>query len=265
MASEPDKDPFDHGPGIADPVDSYRMPLLEHLAELRIRLMWGGGAFIVGTLACLAFVQDIWLFLVGPMNEALVETGRGTMAMTEPLEGFLTYLKVAALSGFLVSSPFISYQAWKFVAPGLYPKEQKFILPLVFSSTLLFFLGAGFAYQVIFTFAFPQFLTLTTEDIEAVLSIKSYLSMVVKLLMAFGLSFQLPVVVYFLARAGIIHHRDMINGFRYSIVAIFVVAAMLTPPDPVSQMLMAGPLLLLYGVGIIIARIFSTKEIVKEE
>lgn len=258
-------DPFDHGPGIADPVESYRMPLLEHLAELRTRLMWAGGAFIVGTLACLAFVQDIWLFLVAPMNDALVETGRGTMAMTEPLEGFITYLKVAGLAGVTVSSPVISYHTWKFVAPGLYPKEQKFILPLVFSSTSLFLAGASFAYLVIFKYAFPYFLVLTTEDVQAVLSIQSYLKMVVRLLLAFGFSFQLPVVVYFLARAGFIHHRDMITGFRYSLVGIFVVAAMLTPPDPASQMLMAGPLILLYGVGIIVAKIFSTKPLTPED
>ena len=197
-------DPFDHGEEFKDPVEAYRMPLMEHLIELRSRLMWSGGAFILGTLACLAYVQDLWLFLVAPMNEALIETGRGTMAMSEPLEGVMTYLKVAGLAGVTVSSPVIFYHVWKFVAPGLYPKEQRFILPLVFSSTSLFFLGAAFSYTVIFKYAFPYFLVMTTEDVQAVLSIQSYLKMVVKMLLAFGFSFQLPVVVYFLARAGLI-------------------------------------------------------------
>lgn len=261
VATRNTDDPFDHGKEFKDPVESYRMPLLEHLAELRVRLMWAGGAAIVGCLVSFAFVQDIWDFLVAPMNNALLETERGTMAMTEPLEGFMTYLKVAGLAGVTLTSPIIFWHGWKFVAPGLYPKEQRFILPLVVSSTALFLGGAAFAYYVIFYYAFPYFLVLTTDDVEAVLSIHSYLKMVIRMLLAMGFCFQLPVIVYFLARGGLVHHRDMIKGFRYSVVGIFVIAAMLTPPDPASQALMAGPLLVLYGVGIIVAWIFSTKEL----
>jgi sec-independent protein translocase protein TatC len=245
-----------------NPVEEYRMPLIEHLRELRTRLMRVIGFGLAGCLACFAFAHPIWNALVGPMNEALVQTGRGTMAITEPLEGFITYLKVAGLAGVAVASPAIFHQIWSFVAPGLYPKEKKAVLPLASASTVLFLGGAAFGYFVIFDFAFPFFLEVTEEldpNIEAVLSIGSYLSLATKLLVAFGLSFQLPVVCYFLARVGLVDHTDMIKGFRYAVVGIFVTSAFITPPDVLSQMLMAGPLILLYGVGTVLAYFFSTK------
>lgn len=244
-----------------DPVEAYRMPLMEHLHELRSRLIWALGTTIVTVLACMSLADHIWAFIVAPMNQALQETGRGTMAMTDPLEGFMTYLKVAALAGVALASPMIFYQIWKFVAPGLYPKEQKAIVPLVISSTVLFLLGVAFGYFVIFQYAFPYFLQITTEDVEAVLSINSYLDMASKLLFAFGICFQMPVVVWFLSRIGLINHRDMIKGFRYSVVGIFVVAAILTPPDVMSQTLMAMPLLVLYGLSIFVAYFVSTKPV----
>jgi len=245
-----------------DPVDDYRMPLLEHLRELRTRLMRIIAFALAGCLLCFAFAQPIWDALVGPMNNALVETGRGTMAITEPLEGFITYLKVAGLAGVALTSPAIFYQIWSFIAPGLYPKEKKAVMPLVIASTGLFLGGAAFGYFVIFDFAFPFFLEITAEldpDVEAVLSISSYLSLATKLLIAFGLSFQLPVVCYFLARIGLVDHMDLIKGFRYAVVGMFVVSAFITPPDVLSQLLMAGPLIVLYGVGTVLAYFFSTK------
>jgi len=239
--------------------DEMRMPLLEHLRELRHRLVVSLAATLIGVLLCFTWVEPIWNFLVDPMNDAIEELGRGTMAINEPLEGFMTYLKVAGLAGVLCASPVIFYQAWKFMAPGLYPKEKKTVVPLVICSTLLFFAGAGFGYSVIFRFMFPFFLEVTTADIEPVLSISSYLGIATKLLLAFGFCFQLPVVIFFLSRIGLIHHRDMISGFKYAVVGIFVVASLITPPDLLSQFLMAGPLIILYGFGIIVSRIFSTK------
>lgn len=246
-------------PGVDDPVESYRMPLLDHLKELRDRLIRSLAAALVACIVCLIFVDRIWAFLVDPMNQALVESGRGTMAMTTALEGFVVMLKVAGVAGLLLASPVIFYQVWKFVAPGLYEHEKKPVLPLVFASTVLFVGGAAFGYFVIFEYAFPYFLEFASEDVQAVLSIDAYLGMATKLLVAFGLTFQLPVIVFFLARIGLIDAGDMIRGFKYSIVGIFVIAAMITPPDVISQLLMAGPLIVLYGVGIGIAWIFSTK------
>ncbi|MFM2247909.1 MAG: twin arginine translocation system, TatC protein [Pseudomonadota bacterium] len=245
--------------GFDDPVEKFQMPLMEHLLELRRRLMWTLLAVTICVAGAMAFVEQIWDFLVSPMNEALSGTS-GTMAITEPLEGFMTYLKVAGVAGLTASTPVIFWQFWRFVAPGLYPNEKKYVIPLVFSSTALFLLGATFCYFVIFTYAFPFFISVTSGDVQAVLSISAYLSLVTKMLVAFGASFQLPVIVFVLARMGLIDHIDMVKFFRYAIVAIFVVAAILTPPDVLSQVLMAAPLTVLYIIGIGIAWMFTTKE-----
>jgi sec-independent protein translocase protein TatC len=239
-----------------------RMPLLDHLYELRDRLVRIIGFTVVGCLICFAFAEPIWDLLVRPMNDALAVSGRGTMAITEPLEGFMTYLKVAGLAGVGLASPFIFHQIWAFIAPGLYPDEKKTVLPLAVASTFLFLGGAAFGYFVIFDFAFPFFLEVTEsldEDIEAVLSISAYLGLATKLLIAFGACFQLPIVLYFLARIGLVDHRDLFNSFRYAVVVMFLVSAIITPPDIISQCLMAGPLIVLYGVGIVLAYFFSTK------
>jgi sec-independent protein translocase protein TatC len=257
--------PFDDPAEADNPVEQYRMPLLDHLRELRRRLIVVLAVTIACCALCFAFVQPIWDFLVAPMNDALVTTGRGSLAITDPAEGFVTYMKVAGSAGVGLASPVIFWQVWGFIAPGLYPKEQKAILPLVFASTSLFALGMAFAYFVIFEFTFPFFLEVTDENVTAMVSINSYLGMATRLLLAFGFCFQLPVVVYFLARLGLVNHRDLIAFFRYAIVIIFIVAAVMTPPDILSQTLMAGPLVALYGVGIVIARLVSTKPIAAPE
>ena len=243
-----------------DPVEAYQMPLLEHLRELRTRLVISLVATAVGIAACFSYTELIWEFLVAPMNEALESSGRGNMVIIEPLEGFLTYLKVALVAGLGVASPVISYQVWRFVAPALYPKEKRLVIPLMMASTTLFLTGAAFCYAVIFKFAFPFFIEITAADVEASLSIAAYLGLATRLLVAFGVCFQLPVVVFFLARIGLIDARDMITFFRYGVVGIFVLSALLTPPDVLSQMLMAAPMILLYIIGIGVAWAFSTKE-----
>lgn len=244
-----------------DPVEAYRMPLMEHLRELRRRLIVVLIACGIAFGVCFNWVNDIWAFLVAPMEAVLEASGReATMAMTEPLEGFLTLLKVAGVAAVGAASPVIFYQIWRFVAPGLYDKEKRVVMPLVFSSTLLFAGGAAFCYYVIFGYAFPFFIGITGEEIAALLKISSYLNFVTRLIIAFGVCFQLPVIVFFLARVGLIDHTDMMKFFRYAVVGIFLIASILTPPDIISQILMAGPLIVLYGVGIIVARIFSTKD-----
>ncbi len=243
------------------PPEELRMSILDHLRELRKRLivvLWTAGICIVG---CFVFAMDIFNWLVAPMNRALVAHGEGTMAITDRTEGIITYLKVALLAGLVIASPVIFYQLWAFVAPGLYAREKKTVIPLVVASTLLFLIGASFGYFVIFQYGFEFFLSvIDPAETAAVLSINSYLVTATKLLAAFGLSFQLPVVVFFLARIGLIDARDMVKYFRYAIVAIFVIAAVITPPDPLTQTLMAGPLVVLYGVSILIAWAVSTKE-----
>ena len=202
--------------------EEFRMPLMEHLKELRYRLIVSMAAALAGCLGCFYFTPQIWDFLVAPMQLALEETGKGSMAINEPLEGVVTQLKVAGVAGLGAASPIIFYQIWRFIAPGLYPTEQRFIAPLAFFSSLLFITGVVFGYFVIFRYAFPFFLQVTPENVEAVLSINSYLALATKMLLAFGACFQLPVGAFALARAGLIDHKDMINSFRYAIVAIFV-------------------------------------------
>jgi len=259
-AKSGDSDSFPRNEGEFDPVEAYQMPLMEHLREMRTRLIMSMVAVAIGIGACFNYVDLIWNFLVEPMNIALETSGRGKMVIIEPLEGFLTYLKVALVAGLGVSSPILSYQLWRFVAPALYPKEKRLVIPLMFASTGLFLSGAAFCYFVIFKFAFPFFIEVTATDVEASLSIAAYLGLVTRLLVAFGICFQLPVVVFFFARMGLIDHRDMIKGFRYGLVGIFVLAAMLTPPDVLSQLLMAAPMTFLYIVGIAVAWVFTTKE-----
>lgn len=244
-----------------DPVDEYRMSILDHLRELRTRLIISLWAMGIGIVLCFFFAEYIFAWLVEPMNAALATRGEGTMAITDPLEAVVTYLKVAVLAGFFVASPIVFYQTWQFIGPGLYQSEKRVVLPLVISSTLLFISGAAFGYFVIFRYGFEFFLSLANpENTAAVLSINAYLMTATKLLVAFGASFQLPVVIFFIARMGLIDARDMVVNFRYAIVGSFIVAAIITPPDPLTQTLMAGPLLMLYAISIGVAWMVSTKE-----
>ena len=235
------------------------MPLLEHLIELRDRLIRAAAAVTVTTLICFYFAPEIWTFLVAPLNDALEQTGKGTMAVHDVFEGIITQIKISLLSGILLASPVVFYQGWKFIYPAMTQKEAKAILPLSIASSILFILGVSFGYFVIFQFIFPFFLEITTKDVAAVLSINLYLNTATKLLLAFGISFQLPIGVFFLSKTGLIDHTDMLNSFRYAMVVILVLSAFLTPPDPLSQVLMACPLLILYVIGIGISYITSTK------
>lgn len=247
-----------------DPVDSYRMPILEHLRELRQRVLVSLRTLLVTVIGSFFFANDLFQWLARPMNEALKATGAGTLAVTQTTEAFMVQMKVAGLAGVFLASPVLFWQVWRFVAPGLYDTEKKYVLPLVVASTFLFVTGAAFAYFGVFTYGFPLFLEMNGENVTAVLSIDSYLSFAITLLVAFGASFQLPVVVFFLARVGVLNHVDMIRGFRYGVVLIAVVAAILTPPDIVSMSMMGVPLLALYGLGIVVARLFSTKPVAPE-
>ncbi|MSQ02415.1 MAG: twin-arginine translocase subunit TatC [Myxococcales bacterium] len=240
--------------------DEFRMPILEHLRELRSRLIVCIAALGVTFILSFTFANQIFAWLARPMNRALDVTGKGTLAVTQAMEGFFVQMHVAGFTALVISSPIIFWQIWRFVAPGLYDTERRWVLPLVSTSTALFIGGGAFAYYVVFYFGFPVFLEMNGDDVQAVLSIQSYLSFATTLMAAFGVSFQLPIVVWFLARMGAIDHLDMLRAFRYSLVGIFVVAGILTPPDVISQVLMAGPLVLLYGVGIVVARFATTKK-----
>lgn len=245
-------DPFDE-------VEASRMPLLEHLRELRRRLLISAAALGIGMVVSLAFVDPMYAWLTRPFVQALADAGvqGGLSIVNSPFEGIYTWLLVAFGGAVVLSLPVVALQLWLFVAPGLYRTERRVVLPLAFASTALFLGGGLFAYYVIFPFAFPFFLGVV--DAQANLSLQGYLSAVVRMMVAFGSCFQLPIVTVFAARLGLVDHRDMIWAFRYAVVAIFVVAAVITPPDVLTQILLALPLVVLYVVSIGLARIFSTK------
>jgi sec-independent protein translocase protein TatC len=240
--------------------DDASMPLLEHLRELRRRLFVCAGAMLPAFVVGFAVSDRAFDLLAAPMNAALRAHGSGTLAVISATEGFVVQMKVAGLVATLVATPVIASQVWGFVRPGLHAHERRTVLPLTLASTALFVLGCAFCYVAIFEVGFPFFLAMNGEGVQAVLSIDAYLGMAITMLLSFGLAFQLPVVVFVLARLGLVNARDLLRGFRYAVVAIFVVSAVLTPsPDALSQLLMAGPLLALYVLGIGVAALASTK------
>ncbi len=242
-------------------VEGYRMPLLEHLIELKDRLIKAMVALAIGCAIGFWQAKPIYHFLTKPFVQALSETpgvSGGLSLVQSPFEGVFTYFKVSFLAGVMLALPVIMWQLWAFIAPGLYRSERRIVLPLTVSSVGLFLGGAAFCYYALFPFAFPFFLQVLGEDVN--ISVSGYLTSIIQMIVAFGASFQLPVAAFFLARMGLIDARDMIQSFRYAIVVIFIVAALLTPPDPITQSILAAPLVVLYGVGIVVVWLSSTKE-----
>ncbi len=238
-----------------DPEEAEKLPFTAHLEELRRRLIKCAVAVIAGFAGSYAVSGQLFTFFVQPLIEALPEGSH--LAMIRVQEGFLTHLKIALLAGVLLASPVILYQAWKFVAPGLYPHEKRYVWPFVGTATLFFFAGTAFAFLVVFPFGFRFLLTYAAGPIRASISIDAYLGFAIKLLLAFGVVFELPVVVFFLARMGLITHHTLARGRGYALVVIFIVAAVLTPPDVFTQLMMAGPLYILYEISIVVARVFG--------
>lgn len=229
-----------------------KMPLLAHLIELRNRLLISVLAVLVGFLICYIFSEPIFLFLVRPLRKILGPDAR--MIYTGLHEAFMTYMKVAFFAGLFLSVPVILTQFWKFVAPGLYDDERRAFLPFLILTPVLFFLGGGLAYEFVFPLAFKFFLGFSTPTIEALPSISSYLSLVITLIFAFGLVAELPVGLLLLVKAGLVSTATLVEKRRYSIVGIFIVAAILTPPDPFSQIFLALPMMGMYEISIILGR-----------
>lgn len=234
------------------------MGLLDHLAELRRCLTRACIWAIIGFGACWAFVDPIFDLLVNPLL-AILPAGTHAQYTTLP-EAFFTRVYVAFVAGLFLSSPAIFYQIWAFVAPGLYEEEKRWILPIALLSAIFFIAGAVFCYFIVFPFAFSFFISYSTPEIVITPKVSDYLNFVIKLLFAFGLIFEMPIFTFFLARFGIITAAMMRRARKYAIVGIFILAAILTPPDVVSQLLMAVPMLLLYEISIGVAAIFGKKK-----
>ena len=243
--------------------DDRPMGLMDHLSELRGRLVRCCLAVMVGFIACWAVVDPIFDALVAPLLSVLPD-GSHAIYTTLP-EGFFTRMHIAFVAGVFVSSPAIFYQVWAFIAPGLYEEEKRSIIPVAVMSAFFFISGGAFCYFVVFPNAFAFFMSYATDTIVAMPKISDYLSFVLKLILAFGLVFEMPLFAFFLARMGIITAELMRRVRRYAILAIFIVAAILSPPDVVSQLLMAAPMLVLYEVSIFVAAGFGKKPAKEED
>ena len=248
--------------GTPEP-EEKTMGLMDHLNELRWRLVRCFIAAGVGFLLCWTVVEPIFNFITAPLLSAL--PAHGTAMYTTLPEPFFVRMFVAFVTGLFVASPYIFYQIWAFISPGLYAEEKKGLLPIALLSAIFFIGGGVFCYFVVFPYAFNFFLGFSSEQIQAMPRITDYLDFVIKLLLAFGLIFEMPLFSFFLSRMGVITAQMMRKVRRYAILGIFIVAAILTPPDVVSQLLMAMPMLLLYEISILVAAAFGRKKKEKKE
>ncbi|WP_066555755.1 twin-arginine translocase subunit TatC [Croceicoccus bisphenolivorans] len=230
-------------------LDDTESPLLDHLIELRRRLLRAVIALIVAFAICLPLSDKIFGFLVRPLTQAF-PAGEGRLVYTKLYEAFFVEVKVAIFAAFFIAFPIIANQLWAFIAPGLYAKEKKAFLPFLIASPVLFIMGASLAYFVVMPTAFKWFIgfegTAGGLKQEALPAMGEYLSLVMQFILAFGASFQLPVLMLLLNRAGLVTRAQMVKARRYVIVGIVAVAAVITPPDVVSQLMLALPLLVLF-------------------
>ena len=227
--------------------------LKPHLSELRKRLSISLVAILVMFLVCFSFWQPILGWMIAPLKAVLPEGSN--VIFTGVQEPFFTAMKVAFFAGFILSLPVIFWQFWLFVAPGLYDNEKKLVIPFVLAATMMFAMGASFCYYVVVPLAFGFLIAFGSALFTALPSIGEYVGFFTKFLVGFGLSFEMPVVIFFFAKLGLVDDKGLKDFFRYAIVIIFTMAGILTPPDILSQFLMAVPLLLLYGISIIVAKI----------
>ncbi|MBR0674041.1 twin-arginine translocase subunit TatC [Neoroseomonas soli] len=243
------------------------MPLMDHLKELRQRLLWSVSAFIIAFAVCYYFSQQIYGFLAQPLANILAQQSGGErrMIFTALYEAFFTYLKVAFFGAVFFSFPIWATQLWMFVAPGLYRSEKRAIYPFLIASPFLFVMGAALAYYFIFPLAWKFFISFETPPgsggipIQLEAKVGEYLSLVMHMILAFGVAFQLPVLLTLLVKIGILNVETLRKGRRYAVVIMFVVAAVITPPDIISQIGLAIPLIALYEISIFAARWVAPK------
>ena len=235
-----------------------KQPFMSHLEELRRRLIHCAISVGIGFAIAYFFSEELFRLLISPLKTQLPEGDR--LIFTNLPEMFFTYLKTALITGILASAPFLFYQIWLFVAPGLYQHEKRYVIPFVVSSTILFVGGALFGYFIVFPFGFKFFLSFANDYIQALPSVKQYFSFAAKLLFAFGMVFELPVVIFFLTKIGLVSTDLLKRKRKYAILLTFVASAILTPPDVVTQCMMAGPLIILYEISILISRIAGKKK-----
>jgi len=242
------------------------MTLLEHLGELRRRVIYSFIAVAVGFGVSWTWVEEIFKYILLPLEAAAPEAGMGQINYKDLTEPFFTLIKTAIVAGVFLAIPVIFYQIWKFVAPGLYKHERRMAVPFVIIASVFFFIGTTFCYQFVMPYGF-EFLFKFSQGVDAnpTLMMSEHYNLAIKLLLAFGIVFEMPVAAMFLSAVGVITHRTLIEYWRISVVAAFIFAAMLTPPDIGTQLAMAIPLIILYGISIGVAYIFTTRRERKEK
>ena len=247
-------------------IEEAKMPILDHLIELRQRLIYSLASILLLFFSCYYFAEDIYGFLVQPLSDIMEELGRDRRLIFTALhEAFFTYIKVSFFTALFLAFPFIAIQVWMFVAPGLYRHEKIAFLPFLIATPILFFSGGALVYYYVLPVAWNFFLSFeslggpTSLPIQLEAKVNEYLSLVMQLIFAFGLCFELPVVMTLLGRVGIISSVGMAKKRKYAIVMAFIAAAILTPPDPISQIGLALPTILLYEVSILSVRLIEKK------
>jgi sec-independent protein translocase protein TatC len=236
--------------------DSKQMGFLDHLQELRVTLFWVAGIVAVAAVGSWFFSDQIVDFLLRPAREA----GQETLYFSAPMEAFLLKLKASVVVGILVGFPLILQRIYMFVLPGLLPREKRVVTPLLFASTALFYVGVLFCFLILLPLVIRFAVGFATEYMQPWLTVGSYFSMAARLCLAFGLLFELPMVVFALSWARIVHPRTLLRGWRWALLSILIASAVLTPPDVISQVLLAGPVMLLYFVSVLISMIVRRKE-----
>lgn len=240
--------------------------LKPHIQDLRKRLSISVLTLIVAFIVCFSFWRYIFEWIKAPLAKVFgSHQVEGMLVQIEPLEGVFVALKVSFFAALAISIPVIFWQIWQFVAPGLYKNEKKVVLPFVFFGTIMFFIGGLFAYYGVFPFTIKYALAFGNEMFTANISASSYVTLFTRFIIGFGVAFELPVLAYFLAKIGLITDATLKHYFKYAMVVIFIVAAIITPPDVISQILMAIPLIFLYALSIFIAKVVNPAPKIIEE
>jgi len=236
---------------VNNPVEKTE-PFVSHLVELRNRLLWALGSVFLVFLCLVPFASEIYAWFAEPLTRAI--PNGGSMIAVDPHGTFFIPFKLAFATAFAIAVPFVLYQVWAFIAPGLYQNEKNIVLPLVVSSTALFYLGIAFAYFVVFPLMFQFFASMTPEGVAFTPDIASYMSFALSIFFAFGVAFEVPVALVLLTRMGVVSAERIAGNRGYFILGAFVIAMLMTPPDPFSQVMLAVPVCLLFELGLFFAR-----------
>ncbi|GIU12018.1 twin-arginine translocase subunit TatC [Shewanella sp. MBTL60-007] len=234
---------------------SQQQPLISHLLELRTKLLRAIGSVLLVFICLVYWANDIYHYMATPLMQALPESS--SMIATDVAAPFFAPFKLTLVLSFFIAVPYVLYQVWSFVAPGLYKHEKRLVMPLLASSTLLFYLGIAFAYYIVFPVVFGFFTSVAPDGVEVATDISSYLNFILKLFFAFGLAFEIPVAVILLCWAGVTTPEELKEKRPYIVVGAFVIGMLLTPPDIISQTMLAIPMLILFEGGLFAARFYS--------